>query len=116
MEKNIQLLADSSKIKNKNHTIIVISDVNNPSNYDLLDVHVSENPINAENFISILQNSLLKIEKRLSSVEVLITDAAAYNVCAFNILKTSYPNIHFITCYSHLLGNIVSKIPIFTLI
>ncbi len=52
-------------------------------------------------------------KKRLSSVEMLITDAAAYNICAFNIMKTSYPNIHFITCYPHLLGNIVSKIPIF---
>ncbi len=65
LEKSLVLIADSSRIRGKNYTIMIISDFDNPENFDLLNVHVGYDTNTTENFIKVLKNSLVYLKKVL---------------------------------------------------
>ncbi len=57
-----------------------------------------------------IQKSLGKISQSIGNLRMVVTDAASYNLTAFNKLSKQYKNLKWVTCYSHLLGNITQKI------
>ncbi len=97
-------------MRDKNYTII-ISGFKNPEYFNLLAVHVSIDATTADNFIETIKSSLTTIKKGLDSINLIITDAATYNLFVFKKLQTLSPEIQFITRFSRLLKNIVTRIP-----
>ncbi len=113
LKKKLVLITESSKIGGTTYTILTIADFLNTDRFYLLDVVVSTIPVNSTNLVELLESSLSRIGKNLNCIKMIITDAAAYNIAAFKQIQTTTPGMKYITCYSHLLGNIASKIPIY---
>ncbi len=111
LNKKIILTCDSSKINHVNYTILLIADFSDPFKCYLLDLHISQEPINAVNLKKIVKNSLHRISLSYKNLRLVVTVGASYNRLAFEQLNLEFPFLKWITCYSHLLGNIVQRIP-----
>ncbi len=74
---------------------------------------ISEKSSTALSLVYDIQKSLSKISQSIGNLRMVVTDAASYNLTAFNMLSKQYENLKWVTCYSHLLGKITQKIPEF---
>ncbi len=104
------MLTDSSKINGVNYTVLIISDLNNPTLFEFLDLHVPTDSISAMTLKEKIPGSLKKILKSFLNLRLAVTDAASYNRLAFEQLAIYYPLLQMGSCYCHLLDNICKRI------
>ncbi len=65
---------------------------------------------NSQFVVNSLQKALDSVIVSFTKVNLIITDAVSYNLAVKKQIILKYPNIFWITCFSHLLHNCCSQI------
>ena len=106
----IFLVVDESDVSGQKYVNVLVDLVAKPGVTYLVDCLPINSSPNTAMICTVIDDSLKILNVNRENFLLLISDAARYMVSAANTMKMLYPNLHNITCITHMLHNCALKI------